>query len=211
MTPILPAHIEDTIAAIAKLHADHRLQTGSLQRLVERLTAWIGRPNFIAGLTMVVVSWIGGNVLATIVGTKPWDEPPFAWLQGALGLLALYVTVLILTTQRREDQLAGYREQLTLELAILGEQKSAKIIALLEELRRDSPMLKNRVDEEAEAMAIAADPQAVLDAIKETEATPLAAELVTAPNPDLDLLAIDLVRAKGSSMAGHGASHPNGE
>ena len=47
--------------------------------------------------------------------------PPFAWLQGALGLLALYITTLILTTQRREDELASYREQLTLELAILSE------------------------------------------------------------------------------------------
>ena len=87
-----------------------------------------------------------------------------------MGLLALYVTLLILTTQRREDQLAGYREQLTLELAILGEQKSAKIIYLLEEMRRDSPALSDRVDAEAAAMSVAADPQAVLDAIKESEA-----------------------------------------
>ena len=102
----------------------------------------------------------------------------------SLGLLALYVTVLILTTQRREDQLAGYREQLTLELAILSEQKSAKIIALLEEMRRDSSSLTNRVDEEAVAMAVAADPQAVLDAIKESQAGALAAELMT-PVEDL--------------------------
>ena len=79
------------------------------------------------------------------------------------------MTVLILTTQRRDDQLAAHREQLTLELAIIGEQKSAKIIALLEELRQDSPTLRNRVDHEAAAMSVAADPQAVLDAIKETE------------------------------------------
>jgi hypothetical protein len=32
-TPILPAHIEDTIRAIAKLHADHHLEAGGLQRL----------------------------------------------------------------------------------------------------------------------------------------------------------------------------------
>lgn len=193
-TPILPAHIEDTIASIAKLHADHRLQTGSLQRLVERLTAWIGRPNFIAGLTVIVIVWVGWNLLAPRLGTTAWDEAPFAWLQGAIGLLALYVTVLILTTQRREDQLAGYREQLTLELAILGEQKSAKIIALLEEMRRDSPSLKNRVDDEAAAMSIAADPQAVLEAIKETEVDHLAGELMTAPDTELDPLAIDRVR-----------------
>ncbi len=102
--------------------------------------------------------------------------------------------MLILTTQRREDQLAGYREQLSLELAILSEQKSAKIISLLEEMRRDSPSLKNRVDEEAAAMSIAADPQAVLEAIKETEIAPLAGKLMTAPNPELDSLAIDHVR-----------------
>ena len=202
-TPILPAHIEDTIAAIAKLHADHRLQTGSLQRLVERLTAWIGRPNFIAGLTAVVAFWVGGNLLATRLGSTPWDEAPFAWLQGALGLMALYVTVLILTTQRREDQLAGYREQLTLELAILGEQKSAKIIALLEEMRRDSPTLRNRIDEEAAAMSVAADPQAVLEAIKETEVNPLAGELMTAPDPALDPLAVDRVRAEPVGPSDH--------
>lgn len=168
-TPILPAHIEGTVEAIAKLHADHHRQAGKLQRLVERLTSSIGRPRFIAGMTIVIVAWIAGNLLLPLAGLKAWDEPPFSWLQGAIGLLALYATVLILTTQRRDDQLAGHREQLTLELAILGEQKSAKIIALLEELRRDNPALRNRVDHEAAAMSVAADPQAVLDAIKETE------------------------------------------
>ncbi len=192
-TPILPAHIEDTIQAIAKLHADHHKEAGTLQLFVERLTAWIGRPQFIAAMTIFVVAWIGGNLLAQASGIAPWDEPPFAWLQGALALLALYVTVLILTTQRREDQLAGYREQLTLELAILSEQKSAKIIALLEEMRRDSPTLRNRVDEEAAAMAIAADPQAVLDAIKDSEDVPLAAELMT-PASELDPLVVEHVR-----------------
>ncbi len=57
---------------------------------------------------------------------------------------------------------------ITLELAILGEQKSAKIIELLEEMRRDDPSLRDRVDHEAAAMSTPADPQAVLDAIKDS-------------------------------------------
>ena len=195
-TPILPAHIDDTIQAIAKLHADHRQEAGTLQRMVERLTASIGRPQFIAALTTGIALWIGGNLVALLYGLKPWDDPPFGWLQGALGLLALYVTVLILTTQRREDQLAGYREQLTLELAIMSEQKSAKIIALLEEMRRDSPSLKNRIDVEAAEMAVAADPQAVLDAIKESQDTALAAETMTPPDADVDPLVVDKLRVQ---------------
>ena len=38
---------------------------------------------------------------------------------------------MILITQRHDDEMATRREQITLELAILSEQKSAKIIALL--------------------------------------------------------------------------------
>jgi hypothetical protein len=38
---------------------------------------------------------------------------------------------MILMTQRRDDEMAMRRDQMTLELAILSEQKSAKIIALL--------------------------------------------------------------------------------
>ena len=190
---ILPAHIEETVQAIARLQADHRNEAGTLQRLVDRLTAWIGRPQFIAALTLAIVLWVVANLMASRAGFVPWDEPPFAWLQGLLALLALYVAVLILTTQRREDLLAGYREQLTLELSILGEQKSAKIIALLEEMRRDSPTLKNRVDDVATAMSVAADPQAVLDAIKESEDAPLAAaaDILTTLDPELDSPAPD--------------------
>jgi uncharacterized membrane protein len=91
-------------------------------------------------------------------------------LGGVVSLVSLYIVVLILATQRREYQLAQLREQLTLELAILSEQKTAKVIQLLEESRRDNPLIRNRVDQEADAMAQPADPKSVLDAIKEAHA-----------------------------------------
>ena len=60
------------------------------------------------------------------------------------------------------------REQLNLELAILSEQKTAKVVALLEELRRDSPTVRDRVDKQADVMARPTDAQSVIDAIKGT-------------------------------------------
>jgi uncharacterized membrane protein len=83
-------------------------------------------------------------------------------------MASLYLVVLILTTQDRDDRLTQRREQLNLELTILSEQKTAKVVALLEELRRDSPAARDRVDKQADVMARPADPQAVIDAIKET-------------------------------------------
>ena len=119
-------------------------------------------------LTLIVVCWIALNLVLAALGRTAFDEPPFYWLQGVVGLGALYMTSLILSTQRRDDQLASLREQLTLELAILSEAKASKIIWLLEELRRDDPNIRNRFDAEALALSKPADPEAVLEAIKET-------------------------------------------
>jgi uncharacterized membrane protein len=96
-------------------------------------------------LTVIVVGWMSLNLLATALGYRPIDPPPFSGLGGAVSLVSLYMVVLILATQRREDQLAQHREHLILELALLGEQKTAKVIELLEEFRRDSPLIRNRV------------------------------------------------------------------
>jgi uncharacterized membrane protein len=166
--PLLPAHIEETIQSIARLRAEHEESATPTQRTVDRVTALLGRPWFLGALTVGVVGWIGLNLIVAALGYRPVDPPPFQWLAGAVSLISLYMVVLILGTQGREDQLARHRELLNLELAILGEQKTAKAIQLLEELRRDSPHIHDRVDEEADVMAQPAHPQSVLDAIKET-------------------------------------------
>ena len=73
---------------------------------------------------------------------------------------------MILIAQKHDDELATLRDQLTLELAILAEQKTAKVIALLEEFRRSAPDVEDRRDEVAEALAEPADPNVVIDAIQ---------------------------------------------
>jgi uncharacterized membrane protein len=114
------------------------------------------------GLAVAIAAWIGMNVAGVVLGHRAIDPPPFPWLQGVLTVMALYVTLIILTTQRRDDRLSAHREQQILRLSMLAEQKIAKAIALLEENRRDNPMMRNRVDTEALAMAIPADPGEVL-------------------------------------------------
>lgn len=168
--PILPAHLEETIGSITRLHAEHHQNATLLQRAVNRMTALLGRTGFIGILTVIVVGWMSLNLIAAALGYRSIDPPPFPGLASAVSLVSLYMVVLILVTQRREDQLAQHREHLILELVLLGEQKTAKVIELLEEFRRDNPLIRNRVDQEADNMAQPADLQRVLDAIKEIHA-----------------------------------------
>lgn len=166
---ILPPHIEQTVQAIARLHAAHHQRATPLQRIVDRLTALVARPAFIGAIVLAVLLWIGANLALRRFAGWSLDRPAFPWLQGAGELAALCITTLILMSQRRKDELSELREQLTLELAIMTDQKCAKLIALLEELRRDDPLLVNRIDTQADAMSEPSDPEAVLEAFKGTQ------------------------------------------
>lgn len=57
------------------------------------------------------------------------------------------------------------RRHLDLQVVLLVEQKVTKVIALLEELRRDLPSVQNRQDLQAETMQEVIDPHAVLEAL----------------------------------------------
>ena len=164
----LPGHVEATVQTIAELHAEHERRASHTQRWLDRLTARAGSPRFLGAMTLVSLVWLLINLAMERAGVPPFDAPPFPWLNDAATLIALLATLLILTTQRRADELATRRDQLTLQLAIVNEQKSAKIIALLEELRRDDPRVRDRADAEAEEMSHPADAKSVLDAIRST-------------------------------------------
>jgi uncharacterized membrane protein len=109
-SPIFPAHIEETIRSIDRLHAEHRQDATPLQRAVDRMTSLLGRPGFIGVVTVIVVGWVSFNLLAAAFGFRAFDPPPFSGLAGAASLASLYMVVLILATQRREDLLARHRE-----------------------------------------------------------------------------------------------------
>src|SRR6266700_3830954 len=73
-------------------------------------------------------------------------------LQGGIGLCSLLMTIMILTSQNRQVKHAEQRAQLDLQVNLGAEQKIAKLIQLVEELRRDLPNVRNRVDPIADAM-----------------------------------------------------------
>ncbi len=161
----LPPAAEDSVRAVAEMHAEHHRQSSRIDQAIDRVTAVLGSAASLGFLTLLVTFWVVINGILPWMGGKAFDPPPYPRLMDGLGLLALYMTTLILTTQRRADRLASRREQMTLELNLLSEQKTAKIVELLEELRRDSPNVKDRIDHEANAMATPMDTQSVRDAI----------------------------------------------
>jgi uncharacterized membrane protein len=160
----LPPHVEETVRVVEQMRAEHHTNATVVERSLEWVKTRASAPVFVFVAVALVGIWIGTNVFLRNVA---WDPPPFAYLELTLSALAFFVTILILATQRRADTLAGHREQLILQLAFVSEQKTAKIIGLLEELRRDSPQLRDRIDRVADQMTEAVDPHAVSDALRD--------------------------------------------
>jgi uncharacterized membrane protein len=163
----VPPHIAETIQAIALLHAEHHRKSTLAERIVDKATTFIARPRFLLALIMAAAFWMAANVLIRLGGGSPLDPPPFVWLELVLSASALVIAVMILTSQTRADRFANLREQMTLEATLLTEQKTRKIIELLEELRRDSPEIPDREDLEADQMAAKADPHEMSSVIED--------------------------------------------
>ena len=157
----VPAHVNDNIATLGEVAAEEHDRIGRHQRVVEHVTNALARPVTIYLLLLAGVGWVVYNVVAPSRGWTQVDKPPFQWLQGVMTFFAACVTVCVLIVQRRVRHQQDHRAKLEFHVNLLSEQKATKIIALLEELRRDLPNVRDRHDAVAEAMQEEVDPKAV--------------------------------------------------
>lgn len=168
----LSDHIEQNIERVVAHQRREWEQTSASQRRVERLGRFIGRPAYLIGLLACVAVWIGVNVAVKILGLAPIDPAPFGMLEGLLTLIALITTTIVLIAQNRQTRLEQKQAHLELQVSLLTEQKVTKLIRLIEELRRDMPMVKDRHDQQAAALQEPADANQVLSALEEGGVTP---------------------------------------
>jgi uncharacterized membrane protein len=159
--------VDQNVEAILALHSADLSSMSRHQRAVERIYEALISPVFLFAIVAGILVWIGANFEILRSGGKPWDPPPFAMLQTTVSIFALLTSLLIITTQRWQGKIAERNAHLDLQVNLLVDQKAAKIIQLLEEIRVDSPHLRNRRDEQAEELQVAVDPTHVASVIAE--------------------------------------------
>jgi uncharacterized membrane protein len=167
----LSGHIEQNIESIVAMQRREWESVSLSQRRVERLSRFIGRPVYLIALLIVVAAWVVYNSTAPAWGLRSFDTLPFAMLNGILSLIALITTTIVLIAQNRLAKLEQQHTHLALQVNLLTEQKVTKLIHLIEELRRDLPMVKDRHDAQAAALQERADTAQVASAIEEVGLT----------------------------------------
>ena len=159
--------ISQNIEAVLAFYTREEQKISRSQRILERISHFIGQPVFLGVILLFVAFWMLANAILRQLGMAEFDPAPFFWLQGIVGLGALLTATAVLTRQNRLARLAEQRAHLDLKVTLLTEQKAAKLIDLLEELRRDLPNVKDRHDPEAAVLQQSMNPDLVLAALDE--------------------------------------------
>ena len=159
--------ISRNIEAILKFYSREEQKISRSQRILERVGNLTGQPVFLGFILFFVAFWMLANTVLHQSGLTEFDPAPFIWLQGIVGLGALLTATVVLIKQNRLAKLAEQRAHLDLKVTLLTEQKAAKLIDLLEELRRDLPNVRDRHDPDAHALQQSMNPAGVLAALDE--------------------------------------------
>ena len=164
LTDILDKDIE----TIVDMRMVAERKVGRHQRMIEKVTNSIGRPLALYLILLIVLLWILLSGFHKYLGLPSFDPPPFSWLQDTVSVGALLMTTAILITQNRQAKMTEQRRHLDLQITLLTERKVSKLIALVEDLRKDIPSVKNHQDAEAQAMKEPIDPHTALTSLNKT-------------------------------------------
>lgn len=148
---------------IAELQAEELREAPHSQVGIERFIQFVGQPWLAFALAALLGAWFVADEISMRVNGHVFFRPDFPSLGLTIAVISLMMTLLILIAENRQGAIAERRAQVTLQIALVSEQKIAKVIELLESLRRDAPNVPNRHDEEATRMSEATDLRVALD------------------------------------------------
>lgn len=161
----LSEQVIKNIEAIIGFQTKQKQRLPWSDRIVEKIAAFFGKSEFLYLQLLFFTTWaICSHVAPQLL---PFGLPLFDVKEMGVDIAALLIATGVLVQQTRQDRLAEQRSHLTLQINLLTEQKIAKLIELVEELREDLPTIRDRHDLQAKIMQQATDPQIVLDILQE--------------------------------------------
>jgi uncharacterized membrane protein len=111
-------------------------------------------------------AWIAANL--GWIGVEPWD-PTFVVLAMIASVEAIFLSTFILISQNRMSATADRRAELDVQVSLLAEHEITKLVQLVSAIASKLDIPHDDRGEIAELKRMVA-PEAVLDAIEESEA-----------------------------------------
>ena len=164
--PGLTPALERNIHALVERQRREEAQAPISQKVADSVTAFTGSMAFVYLHLVIFGTWIVAN-LHWLPGIAAWDES-FVVLAMVASVEAIFLSTFVLISQNRMAAAANKRADLDLQISLLSEHETTKLVELLTQvavkLEIDPPQ-KEELQEAASDVA----PERVLDKIEETK------------------------------------------
>ena len=162
----LNSSLRRNIDVLRQRRQDDEARAALDERLASAITRFAGSMRFVYVHAAVFGFWAVAN-LGLIPGIRPWD-PSLVILATIASVEAIFLSTFILITQNRMALAAERRAELDVQITLLAEAEITKLVELVSEIA-ERMNLPDAEGEEIEEMKERVAPEAVLDAIEESE------------------------------------------
>jgi len=148
----LPSFVSENIdAIIGAEQAANRRQSRS-EAIYESIGGSIGTLKFVVFQVAGVILWVAINA-GLIPPIQPFDHFPFPILNQIVAFEAVLMTAFVLMKQNRMSKLADRRAHLNLQISLLTERETTKIIGMLLEIGKRFDIQHKMLDEESSQLS----------------------------------------------------------
>lgn len=129
--PKPPSVVHENIEAVANMEQEFLRSRTRVDRVIDGIADFTGSLKFVGGHLAWFLLWFLINT-GSIPGVHPFDPFPFILLSMVVSCEAVILSALVLMKQNRMGQHADEREHLHLQINLLAEKESTKILQTLQ-------------------------------------------------------------------------------
>lgn len=143
---------QSNIEKVVRLEEAEERHRSFADRFPEMVGSFAGSVAFVVCQLAFVGLWaVVNNEL--IPGGPAFDPFPYSLLSGVLGLEGVLLTAFVLIRQNRMSLMADRRSHLDLQISLLAEKETTKIVQMLERMSRQTGMEHHVTDHERRSLA----------------------------------------------------------
>jgi uncharacterized membrane protein len=143
---------QQNIETIAKLEHEAIERRSRSERLSDGFTRIMGSMSFVSLHVAGFLIWFAVN-LGLIPGVEPFDPFPFGILTLIVSAEGVLLAIFVLISQNRMSRLSNQRAHLNLQISLLAEQESTKLLQKVQAIARHLGLEESERDQETQRLS----------------------------------------------------------
>ncbi len=146
-----PRTAQSNIEKIVQLEEEDERRRSFIDRFPVMVGSFAGSITFVLCQLIFAGFWAVANS-GIVPGLPTFDPFPYSLLSGVLGLEGVLLTAFVLIRQNRMSMVADRRSHLDLQISLLAETETTKVIQMLERMSRQMGMERSVTDQETKEL-----------------------------------------------------------